>query len=80
MRPMVIFLTLSLAACGSRAVSWEKADFSPEQYQRDHYECLKDGYTTGDAYVTRYGWVWRDVNTDMVHACMKARGYTARRG
>lgn len=74
MRWSVIFLTLLAGACSGPNYYWTKTDFAYEQFHRDNYACIRDGYGAGDADISG-GSITRDMNVELYQYCMVSKGY-----
>jgi hypothetical protein len=73
-----IVLTLFLGACAAKPVVFDKPGLTQAGFERDKRECIYEGEKA------RAAADWRihdrqEVYETVTLACMKARGYTARR-
>jgi hypothetical protein len=71
----MLAIAATLGACAAPQQYFTKPGFDEAAFQRDKYECNKDGFAAGGA-VTMYGVTQRTFNRELALQCMGSKGYS----
>jgi hypothetical protein len=69
---------LAVTACAGNPMMWDKPGATQSEFNKDKYECAKDGFSTGGSAYMGFGVTERTFNVGMAKMCMQSRGYALR--
>lgn len=75
MRRVALLLTLALAACGETHYRNVNGSYGQLQFDRDKYQCTRENTHQGWYLMGDYAGTYSDADSDMVKACLRARGW-----
>lgn len=72
--PLVVAAVI-LSGCGPRIIGWRQVASTAPPLRVAGYECQRDVLTVHPAYLSQNVFVAADQQTNMMAACMNAKGY-----